>query len=439
MQDAPEGFCHLPVCPPRPKEVFLRIAEKQLSCLCAVQAGASLHEIEKQTHPGQTPLKVRMMARYQMLVGTQQDAFTVCQPKRHPVHLTENLHGLRPRVLHGEGIGASFRRPFRLLSADLFCRIGALPEPPPQIIQFKALFLRPGTLQRQETALDGGHSKKAAEQNASVRIPVKAALSGPEGKIGDIPLFQTCPFPPDCRRICRLFFKMPVQVGQDALPCIFRRASRRRVHLVQRQRIVGRCPQDKACTHVFRLAHHFRKAAAVPQKPVIHPRKTADVRLLKTVDRDRLPVENRKTPGSFGVPAQQRADLRFPLQHHRQHQCRLGREEKISPDRVHFVNGCDFAALIGIGCRGKQRLHVDCRGIDAAGENVFIMHIRGAEETEQRCQRTEMLIVLRHLFPALNRCRLHAFDKAEALSADCQRSAGVVRAESFRDLPVQTV
>jgi hypothetical protein len=33
----------------------------------------------------------------------------------------------------------------------------------------------------------------------------------------------------------------------------------------------------------------------------------------------RLPVENRKTPGSFGAPAQQRADLCLPLQHHRQH------------------------------------------------------------------------------------------------------------------------
>ena len=232
---------------------------------------------------------------------------------------------------------------------------------------------------------------------------------------------------------------MPVQIGQDVLPRFRRRTAGRGVQLVQGQRIIGRCPKNKARAHAFRPAHHFRKGIAFPQKPVIHARKTADVRLLKTVDRDRLAVENRKTPGSFGVPAQQRADLRLPLQHHRQHQCRLGREEKISPDRVHFVHGCDFAALIGIGCRGKQRLHVDCRGINAAGENILIMHVRGAEKAKERCQRAEMLIVQRNLFQALHRRRFHALDKAEALSADSQRGKGVARTETLGNLPVQTV
>ena len=136
-----------------------------------------------------------------MLVGTQQDAFSVCQPKRQSVHFTQDLHGLGPRVLRGEGIGLFLRRPFRLSAAGPFRGIGALEKAPSQIIQLKALFLRAGMLQRQETALDGRHLKETLQENVPAGISVKTALPGAEGKIGDIALFQACPLPPDHRQI----------------------------------------------------------------------------------------------------------------------------------------------------------------------------------------------------------------------------------------------
>ena len=80
-------------------------------------------------------------------------------------------------------------------------------------------------LQRQETAFDGRHLKETLQENVSTRISVKTALTGPEGKIRDIALFQACPLPLDHRQICRLFLKMPVQIGQDAFPRFRRRAS----------------------------------------------------------------------------------------------------------------------------------------------------------------------------------------------------------------------